>query len=142
MFGRLLRCVPLLACIVTCFAGGVAQAGMPRVLFDEVPRYLALTDMSRTRLEAISFFIFVGLLSAAAIRYIWNSLQRDFPRLPHLTYSKAVGLLMLWGLLFVLVLTMISGARELMTPGAWEPNGATYRLRSEKDVAANPEPLP
>jgi hypothetical protein len=32
------------------------------------------------------------------------------------------------GLLFVLVLTMISGARELMTPGAWEKRGLTYRL--------------
>lgn len=31
-------------------------------------------------------------------------------------------------LLFVLVLTMISGARELMTPGAWEKKGLTYRL--------------
>jgi hypothetical protein len=36
-------------------------------------------------------------------------------------------------LLFVLVLTMISGARELMTPGAWEKNGLTYRLK--QDVA-------
>lgn len=27
------------------------------------------------------------------------------------------------------VLTMISGARELMTPGAWEKRGATYRLK-------------
>jgi hypothetical protein len=34
----------------------------------------------------------------------------------------------LWGLLFVLVLTMISGARELMTPGAWEKQGLTYHL--------------
>ena len=39
-----------------------------------------------------------------------------------------MGLVGLWGLLFVLVLTMISGARELMTPGAWEPSGVTYRL--------------
>jgi hypothetical protein len=39
-----------------------------------------------------------------------------------------VGLVVLWGLLFVLVLTMISGARELLTPGAWEKQGATYRL--------------
>jgi hypothetical protein len=41
---------------------------------------------------------------------------------------------------------MISGARELMTPGAWQPNGATYKLRdkvsattdhsSEQEIAA------
>src|SRR5262245_44535701 len=31
-------------------------------------------------------------------------------------------------MLFVLVLTMISGARELMTPGAWKKEGLTYKL--------------
>ena len=36
----------------------------------------------------------------------------------------------LWGLLFMLVLTMISGARELLTPGAWEKKGATYQLKA------------
>jgi hypothetical protein len=35
----------------------------------------------------------------------------------------------LWGLLFLLILTMISGARELMTPGAWEKHGSTYELK-------------
>jgi len=30
------------------------------------------------------------------------------------------------------VLTMISGARELMTPGAWEKDGAIYRLKGAK----------
>jgi hypothetical protein len=38
----------------------------------------------------------------------------------------------LWGLLFLLILTMISGARELMTPGAWEKHGSTYRLKDER----------
>lgn len=37
-----------------------------------------------------------------------------------------------WGLLFVVVLTMISGARELLTPGAWEKVGVTYRLAGPK----------
>src|SRR5262249_44341344 len=40
--------------------------------------------------------------------------------------SAGAGLVALWGLLFVLVLTMISGARELMTPGAWTKHGLTY----------------
>jgi hypothetical protein len=35
----------------------------------------------------------------------------------------------------VLVLTMISGARELMTPGAWHKQGLTYKL-AEVDAAA------
>src|SRR5262249_30092928 len=38
------------------------------------------------------------------------------------------------------VLTMISGARELMTPGAWEKNGVTYRLAPP--TAAPPETVP
>jgi hypothetical protein len=37
-----------------------------------------------------------------------------------------------WGLLFLVVLTMISGARELLTPGAWEKVGFTYRLAEPK----------
>ena len=51
--------------------------------------------------------------------------------MPRLSYGKAVGLAALWGLLSALVLTMISGARELMTPGAWEKKGATYQLVDE-----------
>lgn len=133
------RCVLLFSFSLVFAFDTAAQAGMPRVLLDDLPRYLALTDMSRARLEAISFFIAVGLISAAAIRWMWNSLRRDFPRLPHLSYARAVGLLTLWGLLFVLVLTMISGARELMTPGAWEPDGGTYRLRSDAEAAAKAE---
>ncbi|HEX8823360.1 MAG TPA: hypothetical protein VF794_25765 [Archangium sp.] len=35
----------------------------------------------------------------------------------------------LWGLGFQLVLSMIAGGRELMTPGAWEKTGATHRLK-------------
>jgi hypothetical protein len=54
---------------------------------------------------------------------LWNSLQRDFPRLPRLSFSRALAGVVLWGLLFIIVLTMISGARELMTPGAWQRQG-------------------
>jgi hypothetical protein len=56
--------------------------------------------------------------------------------LPRLSYSEALGMIVLWGLLFLLVLTMISGARELMTPGAWEKKGLTYRL-----VPPSPPPV-
>lgn len=107
-----------------------ATAGMPRVLISDLPRYLSLTEMTRARIEAISFFALVALLCAGAIHLGWNSLRKDFPRLPRLSFAKSMGLLTLWGLLFVLVLTMISGARELMTPGAWKPNGPTYQLRT------------
>jgi hypothetical protein len=67
-------------------------------------------------------------------------MQRDFPKLPRLTFFKALGVVLLWGLLFVIVLTMISGARELMTPGAWVKQGFTYKLapdsRTEETTSA------
>jgi hypothetical protein len=47
----------------------------------------------------------------------------------------------LWGLLFVLVLTMISGARELMTPGAWQKQGWTYKLAKDRDDGPPADPL-
>jgi hypothetical protein len=90
---------------------------------------ISLREVPKLRLQSLSFFLMVLLISAAVIRLIWNSLRKDFSRLPHLTYFKSLGLVLLWGLLFVLVLAMISGARELLTPGAWERNGATYRLK-------------
>ena len=89
---------------------------------------VTLREVAKLRLQSLSFFLMVLLVSAAVIRWIWNSLRKDFSRLPHLTYLKSLGLVLLWGLLFVLVLAMISGARELLTPGAWDRNGATYRL--------------
>lgn len=107
-------------------APGAAWAGMPA---------FTLSDVATLRVQTLSFFL-VGLLgSAALVQLVWNSLRKDFPRLPRLSYGKAVGVVVLWGLLFVVVLTMISGARELMTPGAWEKHGATYRL-------VQPEPAP
>jgi hypothetical protein len=80
----------------------------------------------------------VFLLCALVIRCIWNAFTTDFPRLPRLSYPKALGLVGLWGLLFLLVLTMISGARELMTPGAWKKDGVTYALADEKKPAEEP----
>jgi hypothetical protein len=102
-----------------------ARAGMPM---------MTLTDVAQMRLEAISFFFVCFLASSAAVWKIWNSARKDFPGLPYLTYRRATGLVALWGLLFLLVLTMISGARELMTPGAWHKQGLTYML-AEDDAA-------
>jgi hypothetical protein len=109
-------------------------AGMPSVTLADVPRGVrtitqtGLNDVARQRLEVISFFLLGLLACAAVIRSVWNGLRKDFPILPRLSYARALGMIVLWGLLFVLVLTMISGARELMTPGAWEKKGLTYRL--------------
>ena len=109
-----------------------AQAGMPS---------FKVNDLAQLRVESLSFFLVVFLLSTWLIQLIWNRLRFDFPRLPRLTYVKALGLVTLWGVLFVLVLTMISGARELLTPGAWDKVGHTYRLAEEKGTA-NASALP
>jgi hypothetical protein len=108
---------------------------MPAPLPVNPERVLRLGDSPVARLQAISFFLLVFFLSAAAFRAIWNYLQRDFPTLPRFSYIRALAGVFLWGLLFVIVLTMISGARELMTPGAWRKQGATYKL------AENPPPV-
>lgn len=107
-----------------------AVAGMPTV---------NLSDMAFMRLSTLSFFLLVLLLSAWAVKAIWNSLTADVPRLPRLSYRKALGLVVLWGMLFLLVLTMISGARELMTPGAWVRQGYLSKLATEPAVAKAPE---
>lgn len=112
---------------------GVAVAGMPMAL---------LTDLARMRVQTISFFLVGFLLCSWVVGKIWNAARRDFPRLPYLTYSRATGLVTLWGLLFVLVLTMISGARELMTPGAWKKQGFTYKLADEVPTAATATAVP
>jgi hypothetical protein len=102
---------------------GHAWAGMPSV---------DITDAARMRLDTLSFFLVAYLLIALILMWLWNSLRPSFPSLPRLNYWRALGLLTIWALFFVVVLTMISGARELLTPGAWERNGATYQLTAPK----------
>ena len=97
-------------------------AGMPSI---------TLTDVARMRIENISFFVVGFFVSALLIKLLWNYLANDWTFLPRLSYFKALGVVALWGLLFVLVLTMISGARELMTPGAWEKKGLTHQLADD-----------
>jgi hypothetical protein len=96
---------------------------------------IQLTDLARFRLQGISFFLAAFLLSGWLVQCLWNYLARDFRVLPRLTYTRSLGFVTLWSLAFVLVLTMISGARELMTPGAWEKQGVTYRVKEAAQVS-------
>ena len=108
----------------------VACAGMPSPLPTDYEKVFRLNEEPLQRFQTISFFL-MGLLACAAIvRWLWNYLQRDFFWLPRLSFGKALAGVLLWGLLFVIVLTMISGARELMTPGAWRKEGFTYKLNN------------
>ncbi len=104
---------------------------MPSPLPDDITTYLSVGDEPLQRLQVISFFVVVFLLSALAVKFLWNGLRSEFSSLPRITYGKALLVTFGWGLLFCIVLVMISGARELMTPGAWEKNGSTYQLPSD-----------
>ncbi len=87
-----------------------------------------LTEAGRLRYEAVSFFLVMLLLSALAVRLLWNYLARDFPALPRLSLTKSLGVVATWGLLLLVVLTMIAAAREMMTPGSWQKQGLLYTL--------------
>src|SRR5262245_7480398 len=95
--------------IVVCiglFSASQVQAGMPSPLpsEDQWQQVLRLNETADQRLQVISFFV-AGLLGCAAlVRWLWNRLARDLS-LPRLSFTSAVGGIVLWGLLFVIVLT-------------------------------------
>ena len=127
--------IVFISVVVFCSTNQTAYAGMPSPS-------LNLTDIASLRLQTISFFLLVLLVSAWVFKKLWNMLARDFPKMPVLSYKGALAGTILWGLMFLFVLTMISGARELLTPGAWEKSGRTYRLvDSEPDEVEKPEAL-
>jgi hypothetical protein len=97
-----------------------AAAGMPNV---------TLSDVASLRLAGISFFLVLLLLTAWGFKHLWNYVRRDFSRLPYLSYRMALAFVLLLGLLLNVSLLMIAGTRELMTPGAWEKSGITYKLK-------------
>ena len=105
--------------VAVVLAPAVALAGMPTPV---------LTEWATMRLSAISFFGVTLLVSALVVKGLWNALAKDFPRLPRLSYLRSLALVALWGFLFLFVLTMIAGARELMTPEAWQLRGVTYKI--------------
>ncbi|HEX5220289.1 MAG TPA: hypothetical protein VFZ59_12030 [Verrucomicrobiae bacterium] len=108
------------ALVVTSFSIVVpAHAGMT---------VYGLRDVYRLRLEEISFFTFLFLISALALKLLWNYAFQGFAAIPRLKYLQALGLALVFGLVMLLILTMISGIREVLTPGAWRRQGTSYRL--------------
>ncbi len=105
---------------------GSAQAGM--TVYD-------LNDVVRLRLEDISFFTLLILVSGLGIRLLWNHVAKGLPVLPQMSYLRALSLTFLLSLMMLLVLSMISGARELLTPGAWRRQGSAYQIN---DSASEP----
>ncbi len=92
---------------------------------------LTLTDAASMRVEALGFFLGLFFALAAIVRGLWAVARRDLPGLPAPSYRASLAFVFTVALALQVVLTMISGARELMTPGAWEKQGATYRLARE-----------
>lgn len=92
---------------------------------------ITLTDVAKARLDALSFFVAGYFLISLLVKWVWNHLAKTMTVLPRLNYSRALALVFLSGLMFYVVLTMISGARELLTPGAWQKQGVGYRLRED-----------
>lgn len=113
------------AVILLLVAAAEAHAGMPSISLSEVGVF---------RLQSLSFFLALLLGLALLTRWLWNSLRRDFPSLPKLRFRAALGLMALWGLLVLVVLGMISGARELLTPRAWVKSGATHRIAADAEA--------
>jgi hypothetical protein len=110
----LLALTPLTAC-----------AGMTMPVF---------TEIAKARFQVISFFLILYMALAFIYEHLWNSLSKDFPKLPRIRYRGALAALAVCGLFMYVILTMISGARELMTPGAWARSGIFYTIREpEKD---------
>lgn len=132
--------------IALCLIATSSHAGMPAPLpskwtMDSTPKWapsggIPYDGSADVRWQAISFFVAGLLLCAWGVQWLWRTLRKDLAWLPAITYRRSLSFVVLWGLLFVIVLTMISGARELMTPGAWRKQGWTYQL-----AGAAPSPI-
>ncbi len=130
MTPRVLRHLPWAVIIPLVWPGSV-WAGMPTPV---------LTDWAATRLTTLSFFGLVFVVSALVARGLWNLLAGDFSQLPRLGYRQALAGVGLVGSLLAIVLTMIAGARELLTPRAWQREGQLYKVTA--DAADTPEAHP
>jgi prepilin-type processing-associated H-X9-DG protein len=84
MGGRIRLCVVVLTLLM--IQPDDASAGMPSFTLADVRRSLSLSNLTRMRLEVISFFLLSILLCAGIIQFIWNSLRKDFPILPRLNF--------------------------------------------------------
>ncbi|MEO5802974.1 MAG: hypothetical protein ABIR24_05555 [Verrucomicrobiota bacterium] len=95
-----------------------------------------LRDIYRMRLEEISFFIVLLAACSFFFQLLWNYAVKGFNFLPRLKFRQSVCLSILFGLLMLLILTMISGIREVLTPGAWRHQGTSYRLNDPSQEPA------
>lgn len=135
------RITPLLAALFavspTTLLAGMGVPVPTELEVERLPQIRSLSPWIDARLQTLSFFVVGVLLCAAAVRWLWGIVRRDWPALPVLSYRGALAATVLWGLVSVVILTMISGARELMTPGAWKQHGWTYQLADAEPPRTN-----
>lgn len=105
--------------VVFLLAGSECFAGMT---------VYTLRDIYRLRFDQLSFFVFLLLTCALLFQLTWNYAAKGLPSIPKLNFKRALSLSFLLGLAMLLILTMISGIREVLTPGAWRRQGTSYRL--------------
>lgn len=103
-----------------------AQAGMT---------VYGLNDLYRLRLQEISFFLLLLVVCSFVFKLLWNHATRGFPAVPRVKFLQALSICLLFGIGMLLILTMISGIREVLTPEAWRKQGTSYRLN---DPAQDP----
>jgi hypothetical protein len=96
-----------------------AQAGMT---------VYGLRDIYRLRLQEMSFFLLLLVICAFTLKLLWNHAIKNVPSVPRIEFFQAFCLALLLGLSMLLILTMISGIREVLTPEAWRHQGTSYRL--------------
>lgn len=95
-----------------------------------------LTDIYRIRLEEISFFLLLLFVCAVVFRHLWNHATKGFDFLPKMKFTQAFSVALLFGFIVLLVLAMISGIREVLTPEAWRRQGHSYRLNDPSQEPA------
>ncbi len=109
--------------VLACLAGLVpvptSYAGMT---------VYGLRDVYRLRFEEISFFIVLLVVCSFLFKLLWNHAVKGFGFLPRINFRQSLCLAVLFGLVMLLILAMISGIREVLTPGAWRRQGSSYRL--------------
>ena len=95
-----------------------------------------LRDIYRLRFEEISFFIVMFLVCAFLLKLLWNYAFKEFTAMPRISYRQSLCASLLFGVMTLLILTMISGIREVLTPGAWRRQGTSYKLNDPSQEPA------
>lgn len=121
--------------VVASLFAPFAQAGMP------MPMAVFLSEYGTDRLIGISTTFFVILvLVAIPVMYAWNAffaeIDGESKHFKRIGYVKSLGITFLGVCLFTLILVMVAGSRELLSPGAWVPDGmlskTVYSVEGEK----------